>query len=231
MSLRPSWASQSLNVGHTPVLIAHAGGNSSDRAGISFDGGADLVEVDIWSYRNRLETRHERRIPLTRVLFERWYMKWAPARHSSFSELLALSVGRGGVLLDFKNTRAVPDLLKQALAEAGEGTRVCASSQLWSILRQVNKQVPEMEMFYSIDVEDQLNLFLSIAERDPVPSGVSCNHERLDEGLIEHFHDLGLAVIAWTVDDPQRAVELTEWGVDAITTNALNAVKAELDSR
>ena len=37
--------------------------------------------------------------------------------------------------------------------------------------------------------------------------------------LIERLHDRGFAVIAWTVDDPDRARELIEWGVDGITTH------------
>jgi glycerophosphoryl diester phosphodiesterase len=35
------------------------------------------------------------------------------------------------------------------------------------------------------------------------------------------LHDRGYLVVAWTVDDGERAMELARWGVDGVTTNAV----------
>ncbi len=43
----------------------------------------------------------------------------------------------------------------------------------------------------------------------------------LTRELVERFHEAGLVVNCWTVDDKQRAEELVEMGVDFITTNIL----------
>lgn len=45
------------------------------------------------------------------------------------------------------------------------------------------------------------------------------HHATLDSAAVVAAHDAGLAVNAWTVDDPARIAELAAWGVDGIVTN------------
>ncbi len=42
---------------------------------------------------------------------------------------------------------------------------------------------------------------------------------RLQQEDVEAFHDLGVAVIPWVVDDPKEMQRLRSWGVDGIITN------------
>jgi glycerophosphoryl diester phosphodiesterase len=46
--------------------------------------------------------------------------------------------------------------------------------------------------------------------------------------LVERVHALGLQLNTWTVDDPDRARLLAEWGVDAIITNVPDVIRAAL---
>lgn len=48
-------------------------------------------------------------------------------------------------------------------------------------------------------------------------------HEAVTPELVAAAHDLGLAVWAWTVDEPERIVWLSETGVDALITNTPDA--------
>jgi glycerophosphoryl diester phosphodiesterase len=41
----------------------------------------------------------------------------------------------------------------------------------------------------------------------------------VDAGVVEHCHAAGLRVNTWTCNDPERACELAEWGVDGIVTD------------
>ena len=41
----------------------------------------------------------------------------------------------------------------------------------------------------------------------------------VDESLVAWFHARGLPVHVWTVDDPERIVQLESWGVDGVVTN------------
>ena len=45
--------------------------------------------------------------------------------------------------------------------------------------------------------------------------------EALTKDNIKKFHDAGIKVNCWTVDDPKVAEKLVSWGVDYITSNIL----------
>ena len=49
-------------------------------------------------------------------------------------------------------------------------------------------------------------------------------HTSLDEGTVRAFKDAGLFVMAYTVNDIERARILAQWGVDAICTDRLDAI-------
>ena len=42
--------------------------------------------------------------------------------------------------------------------------------------------------------------------------------------MVQAAHEAGLRLAIWTVNDPERARQLTEWGVDAIITDALDRI-------
>jgi glycerophosphoryl diester phosphodiesterase len=50
---------------------------------------------------------------------------------------------------------------------------------------------------------------------------VDIHYKHLTSELVKKFHDAGMEVNCWTVDDPLDAERLIEWGVDYITTNIL----------
>ncbi|WP_244847367.1 glycerophosphodiester phosphodiesterase [Caballeronia sp. SL2Y3] len=57
------------------------------------------------------------------------------------------------------------------------------------------------------------------------------DHRSLDETLVRDIRDAGLRVLAYTVNDPQRARLLARWGVDAICTDRIDIIGADfLDS-
>jgi glycerophosphoryl diester phosphodiesterase len=89
---------------------------------------------------------------------------------------------------------------------------------------------PEVDAFYSIDVQAKLNLFRSVVDRDARPRGVSCRHTLLSKPVIADLHKRGLLVVAWTVDDLERARELVSWGVDGLTTHRVAEMSAEFVS-
>ncbi|WP_373324439.1 glycerophosphodiester phosphodiesterase [Tepidiforma flava] len=88
--------------------------------------------------------------------------------------------------------------------------------------------MPAIDLLYSIDVRAKLDLFLSVAERDPLPRGISCRHTLLTRPIVEELRRRGLAVVAWTVDDLDRAQELADWGVDGITTHRVAELREAL---
>ena len=51
--------------------------------------------------------------------------------------------------------------------------------------------------------------------------GVDIYYKNLTPELVKKFHDAGMEINCWTVDDPKDAARLIEWGVDQITSNIL----------
>jgi glycerophosphoryl diester phosphodiesterase len=64
------------------------------------------------------------------------------------------------------------------------------------------------------------------------PAALSCvslhaDHKTLDERLVAEIKDSGLRILAYTVNDPKRARELAQWGVDAICTDRIDVIGAD----
>lgn len=210
-----------------PMLIAHQAGNSLSNLKDALTFSADLVEVDLWVHNGRLEARHERRVAGVPLLFEKWYLRFAPLHPFGLAELIAGVGGRAGVFLDLKNDgEGAATLIRRSIVAAGSPIRIAASAQQWAILRSIARVVPEVDLFYSVDVRAKLDLFLAVADRDMRPRGISCNHALLTEARVQALKRRNLMVVAWTVDDPARGAELVSWGVDALTTNNLAGMRA-----
>ena len=56
-------------------------------------------------------------------------------------------------------------------------------------------------------------------------------HPLITPRMVSAAHDVGVQVIAWTVDDPARVSELAEQGIDGICTNDPRLLATGLDSR
>jgi glycerophosphoryl diester phosphodiesterase len=52
-------------------------------------------------------------------------------------------------------------------------------------------------------------------------------HAQLDERIVGEIKDFGLRILAYTVNDPQRARRLAQWGVDAICTDRIDVIGAD----
>lgn len=53
---------------------------------------------------------------------------------------------------------------------------------------------------------------------------IDIEHPLLTRERVDEFHRAGLRVAAWTVNDPARATQLLEWGVDTVITDALDVI-------
>lgn len=213
----------------SPAIIAHGAGNARALVTAATEEGADFLEVDLWFHNGRFEARHERAAYPIPLLFEKWYLRWAPRKQFGLTELLDAAAGRVRVFLDMKSGgEESARLIRRAIDDAHVAPRLVASAQQWRFLRALRDIVPEVETFYSIDVQAKLDLFLSVHDRDRQPRGVSCRHTLLSAEVVQRLHERGLWVVAWTVDEVERAQALAAWGVDAVTTHRVRQVREAL---
>ena len=57
--------------------------------------------------------------------------------------------------------------------------------------------------------------------------GVHVDHRCLTQDAIAAFHRAGLAVMAYTVNEPSRVAALCAWGVDTICTDRIDLIEAD----
>lgn len=55
-------------------------------------------------------------------------------------------------------------------------------------------------------------------------------HDKVTPELISQIHRMGLRLAVWTVNDPLKAEELLNWGVDAVITDALNTIPPDSET-
>jgi len=53
---------------------------------------------------------------------------------------------------------------------------------------------------------------------------IDIEHVLLTQARVSEFHDAGLRVATWTVNDPARAKLLLGWGVDTVITDAVDVI-------
>ena len=211
-----------------PYVIAHAAGNNEWRVHDALEAGADLVEVDLWTHNGQFEARHERRFGRIPLLFEKWYVR-RPDGPFKLTELLAQTDTHSRLFLDLKTGGMEPvRLLERALEESPPALAPAASSQSWSVLRNVRAALPAIPIFYSMSVRAQLDLFLSTMTKEQPPDGVSCRHTLLDAETIQRLREAGMTIVAWTVDDGDRASDLVRAGADAITTHEIVEIRSAI---
>ena len=84
-------------------------------------------------------------------------------------------------------------------------------------LSRIRALLPQQSVqFLFNEITDEI-LSRVIADR----MDVDVYHRALTKEAIDTFHTAGISVNCWTVDDPEDAERLCEWGVDFITSNIL----------
>ena len=58
-------------------------------------------------------------------------------------------------------------------------------------------------------------------------SALHTNHRHLTPSLAKEIKDAGLGLFCYTVNTPERAVEILSWGVDAFCTDRLDLIPAD----
>jgi glycerophosphoryl diester phosphodiesterase len=50
------------------------------------------------------------------------------------------------------------------------------------------------------------------------------SHRHIDKQLVQAVHATGRGILAYTVNDSELALDLLEWGFDALVTDQLDAI-------
>lgn len=155
------------------------------------------------------------------------------------AELQALDAGQGeriptlGEVLDLVGDRLHVDIEVKAnqageavLREvAGRNVRWLISSFDWDVLRYVRSRQPDAELWpLTVGASDEA---IAVAKELGAPA-LAISHQGLDADIAAHLREIGLGFWVWTVNDPNLAATLVDWGAIGICTDDPAAIQARL---
>ena len=207
--------------------VAHNAGNDLAAARSALAAGAEVVEVDVVRVGGRLRAGHDEPVPL---------LADAVFRGPSLEDVWAVVRPRARVKVDLKqegrgDVRAVVDALDRWTArDAAEGRPpVVVTSRRPDVVRAVAASPVtrrgDVAAFATLADTAAVRRFLSDADLVRAVSGVSAHHEVLDDATLGRLSAAGLEVLAWTVNDHERAHDLVAAGVDGVTTDDLTLLE------
>jgi glycerophosphoryl diester phosphodiesterase len=212
------------------LVIAHRGASAAEPENTvaAFERavalGADGIELDVRrTADDRLVIQHDARLPDGRVVRETRSAE-LPDGVPDLDTALDACAG-AFVNIEIKNDPNEPDhdsgdwvayRLAAALAGRGGGPRWLISSFRLETVDRCRVIAPAVRTAWLTIGLDATVIATALAH------GHSIVHPwvgRLAHRDLADAHAAGLAVNAWTCDDPARIAELIEWGVDGICTN------------
>jgi len=213
------------------VRIGHRGAaalappNTLRSIELALQAGVDLVELDVLGLRggavvlghSSRELAHE---PLT------------------LDDALAFLGRRApevGLVADVKN-RGYERELVESVVRAGAVERTVVSTSLIASLQAVGRLAPGLarSLTYprnrlgAADRGRTLPLRIGRLLARAGASAATLNHRVITRAVVDRCHDLGAAVLAWTVNDPALAERLDRLGVDAVVTDDPRIFRATL---
>ncbi len=206
--------------------------------------GADGVELDVRrTTDDRLVIHHDARLADGRVIRDTRAGE-LPDHIPSLAAALDACAGMF-VNVEIKNNPADPDFdptewlarrVCAVLAGRGGGSRWLISSFRFETVALCRSILPSARTAWLVETltstddtstdDTSTDNTSTDAGPDPVARAAAAGHAALhpwdpivDAALIRRAHAAGLAVNAWTCDDPTRMRQLIGWGIDGICTN------------
>jgi hypothetical protein len=198
--------------------VAHNAGSNAGTLATALRSGAGVVGIDVISARGQLVAGRDQPWPwLARLLFGGPALIWA-WDHAAAARI---------VRLDLKQTdRGFLDDLVAFLAPRAASRRVMISSPGPGALLYLHPRLPDVTLLFSAAWPDAARQPKAGRALQKAIGGVPVFQGLVDANLVAWAHQHTLLILAWTVNDGQRASQLVRLGADAITTANLAILRA-----
>lgn len=191
--------------------VAHNSGDSVAATLEALAHGADAIEIDVVSLDGTLYSSHAPPLPwIGRRVF----------RGPSLETIWTAAAQTDLVKFDLKESSpAFHELVRDFVAVHRRRQRVVVASPHPAAHRFFADRMPDVARFLSVGDREGLAALRADPELAALIDGVTIRETLVDAETARWFHDHELRVLAWTVDELDRANELIRLGVDAITTD------------
>ena len=166
-----------------------------------------------------------------------WAGKGFSERIPTLDEILALVPKGKKIFVEIKSRSETIPPLAESLKRSGlSPDQVVIITFHHEVAAAAKKQFPELKVYWlhSYNKDKQTGQYPDLDDlirraKEAGVDGLNLNHGfPLDAAAVKKIKSAGLGIYAWTVDDPVRARELAEAGVEGITTNRPAALREEL---
>lgn len=210
-----------------PLAIAHRAGNHPRALLEAQEAGVDLIELDVWLHRGRLEVRHLKTLGRVPLLWDRWRLvgAWTPRLY--FEDLLRQANPAVELMLDLKGKEpGLGPALQQAMADWRADAPYSVSSQRWELLDPF-LPLGHVRVVHSVGFEEQLARLRARIEAHP-NSGIGIHNDLLSPERVEELRGMSDTLLTWTINTVERYRQLAEWGVTGIISDELDVLRTLL---
>lgn len=213
-----------------PLVVAHRAGNELASAESALAAGADVLELDVWLHRGRLEVRHTKTAGPLPLRWDRWSLEpgWRPCPR--LPELLDALPEEVPLMLDLKGwARGLPAALVTTLRQQRPGRPVLLCSRNWGLL-DACRDYREAVLVHSIGSPRQLAAcWPRLRQHDH--DAVSIHARLLDAETVRALRRHVSLITSWPVNDARLATRLLELGIDGLTSDDVRAVAPVVAAR
>lgn len=203
-----------------------AAGNTlrSIEAAVAF--GVDLVEVDVHRTRdNCLILWHDEGVPTPGgqldIASESFEGLKEAVQKGTGEELIdlrrAIELTRGiaGLMIDLKVEGLASDIV--AVVQSANYTPAVICGEYWEELRSVLRAAPAIGT--SLTLNERWDELSGPRIEDIDTPAVTVAWPIVNRSFVERMHERGIAVLVWTVDEPELMRRMLSLGVDGLTSN------------
>jgi glycerophosphoryl diester phosphodiesterase len=208
--------------GLRPFLVAHRAGNHLSDLRAAERLKPTLVEADVRLYRGRLEVRHLKTAGPIPILWDRWELQSSWRRQLRLHDLLAATSAETELVLDLKGPRKRLAKCVLRAIEPYLGERqftVCA--RRWRLLEPFAGT--PVRRIHSVGSSRQLREALHRFAGHRL-EGISIHERLVDRETMASVREIADLVMAWPVNEPERARALLRLGVGGLITDDATAL-------
>ena len=224
----------------SPLTVAHRAGNALPALHAAAELGVDVIELDVHSWRGRLEVRHARTAGRLPVLWDGWRLHrgWKPRLELAEVLTEALRVAGPGtrLMLDLKGSGAgVGHEVARSVHDLAAERDVLVCGRHWPALAPFGA-LPYAQVLLSARTPRELAaLRARVADGGLVGGkgayGASIHRSLLTRPLLEELHRRLQVVLTWPVNTPAALAEVLAVGATGVISDELEVLRSMLAER